>query len=194
MKLTASALHLRTWLTGTRPVFGSLVACAGLVVACSWFGLGVDGFGASTNVDTADPVHLHDQARQQSGARLRTGLAASGHGARGKPIVRSTPRGDARSAPPAAHGRRLGTGSTSRGPLPTEATAPSAPSTRQATAKPPVSTSAPPPPQPAPTTPPSLPDPPVSVPSVPVPTVTVPPPPSVQVPTVPTTTMPLGLP
>ena len=190
MTLEPPAPQLRTWFTGTRPVVGSLVACAGLVLACSWSGLGIDGFGATTDVDGPDAVHLHGQTQQQPGTRPSMGVARK-RGAHGKHVLRATRRGTARSAPAAAHARRVRTGTPSRGPLPAESAAPSAPSARQSTAKTPSSTSTTPP---APVTPPPLPEPPVSVPSVPVPTVTVPPPPSVQVPTVPTTTTLLGLP
>jgi hypothetical protein len=56
------------YLTGARPVVGTLGACGLMLLACSWFVLGPGELGRSRDVGTPAPVHISNLTGERSGA------------------------------------------------------------------------------------------------------------------------------
>jgi hypothetical protein len=182
----------REWLTGMRPVAGAVGACSLMLLACSWFAFRPGSVDAGSDVRSPAPVRIDNAGRGAARGTQPRAVPASTR--QRTPVVRRaiTPR---RSSPGAAtRDIRASTGRPQRSPLPAAPAKAAPPS--PAPGSPSAPASATPPATPAlPSLPddlPSVPLPPVSLPPVSLPQA--PPLPSVQVPDLPTTTTPLGLP
>jgi hypothetical protein len=177
------------YLTGARPVVGTLGACGLMLLACSWFVLGPGDLGKSRDVGVSAPVRIADATSEQSPTATATAVRARDVSAR-RPTRRpathaaAAKRTDPRLPPVTVPPRPNHVAATANAQSPA-VTPPSAaiPATPQPSARPPAVTT------------PALPAPPAGVPEVPVPPVSLPQLPAVQLPAViGTTTTQLGLP
>lgn len=180
----ASPVINPAYLTGARPVVGTLGACGLMLLACSWLALAPGKLGRTREVGAPSPVRIDGRTVEPSPAQR---AAAAVPRAR-----RTSPRAVAVERHPAA--RRLTARQRSRTPKPIPASA-QPPSTGRAT--PPPAAEPSPPPAPATERPAIMPTPPVPVGDLPqatLPPVAIPSLPDVAAPDIGATTLPLGLP
>jgi hypothetical protein len=182
------------YLTGARPVVGTVGACGMMVLACSWFVLGPGDLGRSRDVGTPTPVHIGEVTgeRDAAGVPTRRGVPARSKArdvsAKGAALHTSVAPRPGRNPGPVVAAAQF---PSARPAAPAPAAAPAAPGVpaAQPAPEPPAVTPA----LPAPLD--GLPE--VTQPPAPLPPVSVPQVPSVPLPEVPavtTITTQLGLP
>lgn len=165
-----SPLTTPGYLSGARPIVGTVGACGLMLFACSWFALGAGDLGRNNDVATPAPVHIgYASGERATAVPQRTARGRHISATRSAVAHTSTARPASQSAAPAA-------------PSPTAQ--PSAPAVQAAQGAPEP---------PAVTTPP-LPAPLDGLPEVTFPPISVPQVPAVQLPDVSTVTTQLGLP
>jgi hypothetical protein len=177
------------YLTGARPVVGTVGACGLMLLACSWFVLGPGDLGRSRDVGSPAPVHVGDVTGEPSagGAPHKTATPTR---ARRIPLARAqhvSPRRDVAAnatIAPAGHEPSPAAAATQ-----SPSTAPAAPSRAATPTTPGVPATQPAPELPAVT--PTLPAPLDGLPQATLPSVQLP---AVQLPDVSSTTTKLGLP
>jgi hypothetical protein len=184
--LTPRLVTTSDYLTGARPVVGTLGACGLMLLACSWFVLGPGDLGKSRDVGFPAPVRIADARSEQSptASAVRTpDLSAPRPGERATHAA-AAKRTDPKLPPVTVRPRSTHVPAATNAHSPSVAPPTSAvPATTQPAAEPPAVTT------------PALPAPPAGLPEVPAPPVSLPQLPAVQPPAViGTTTTQLGLP
>ena len=73
-----TALGFRDWACGARPVLGTIAASALLLLACSWFAIGVGSLGRRHDVGQMTPVQLRPAQTPRSEMRAPAPTRAQG--------------------------------------------------------------------------------------------------------------------